>query len=200
MGQKITNFDSNWAFLDCNTSLNSLMAMKWCTCKAWRSVEEVPYNFLRSSIKFEDHPGPENCQFESNLINITRPVTPIKSLRLACFFKLRPSSSMNGSVHPSVCPSQLFRCLCHRIIMKFSEVIIIDKSDVHAKSQGQRSKGKVKELKRTFNQIWAFLDQNSSSDLTDGYEITWNYAQSLKCHRRRALFKVILEISRSHRT
>ena len=37
--------------------------------------------------------------------------------------------------------------------MKFSEVIIIDKSDVHAKSQGQRSKGKVKELKRTFNQI-----------------------------------------------
>ena len=30
-GQKITNFDSNWTFLDCNTSLNSLMAMKWCT-------------------------------------------------------------------------------------------------------------------------------------------------------------------------
>ena len=85
-GQKITNFDSNWAFLDCNTSLNSLMAMKWCTCKAWRSVEEVPYYFLRSSIKFEDHPGPENCRFESNLINITRPVTAIKSLRLALFF------------------------------------------------------------------------------------------------------------------
>ena len=78
---------------------------------------------------------------------------------------------MNGSVHPSVCPSQLFRCLCHRIIMKFSEVIIIDKSDVHAKSQGQRSKGKVKELKRTFNQIWSFLDRNFSSDFTDGYEI-----------------------------
>ena len=78
---------------------------------------------------------------------------------------------MNDSVHPSVCPSQLFRCLCHRMIMEFSEVIIIDKNDVHAKSQGQRSKGKVKELKRTFNQIWAFLDRNSSSDFTDGYEI-----------------------------
>ena len=30
-GQKITNFDLNRAFLDCNISLNSLMAMKWCT-------------------------------------------------------------------------------------------------------------------------------------------------------------------------
>ena len=32
---------------------------------------------------------------------------------------------MNGSVHPSVCPSQLFRCLCHRIIMKFSVVVVV---------------------------------------------------------------------------
>ena len=55
--------------------------------------------------------------------------------------------------------------------MKFSEVIIIDKSDVHAKSQGQRSKDKVKELKINFNQIWAFRDWNSSFDFTDGYEI-----------------------------
>ena len=55
--------------------------------------------------------------------------------------------------------------------MKFSEVIIIVKSDVHAKSQGQRSKGKVKELKRNFTQIWAFLDRNSNFDYTDGYEI-----------------------------
>ena len=30
-GQKITNFDSNWAFLDCNSSLNSPMGLKWCT-------------------------------------------------------------------------------------------------------------------------------------------------------------------------
>ena len=57
------------------------------------------------------------------------------------------------------------------IIMKFSEVIIIDNSDVHAKSQGQRSKGKVKELKRNLTQIWSFLDRNSSFEFTDGYEI-----------------------------
>ena len=55
--------------------------------------------------------------------------------------------------------------------MKISEVIIIDKSDVHVKSQGQRSKGRVKELKRNFTQIWAFPDQNSSFEFTDGYEI-----------------------------
>ena len=28
-GQKITNFDLNWAFPDCNSSLNSPMALKW---------------------------------------------------------------------------------------------------------------------------------------------------------------------------
>ena len=30
-GKKIPDFDPNSAFLDCNFSLNSLMAMKWCT-------------------------------------------------------------------------------------------------------------------------------------------------------------------------
>ena len=31
MGQKITNFDPNWAFLDCKPSLTSPMDLKWCT-------------------------------------------------------------------------------------------------------------------------------------------------------------------------
>ena len=76
--------------------------------------------------------------------------------------------------------------------MKFSEVIIIDKSDVHARSQGQRSKGKVKELKRTFNQIWAFLDRNSSSDFTDGYEImhkAWSVIEDVPCSRSSLKFQ-----------
>ena len=30
-GQKIVHFDPNWAFPDCNLSLNSPMALKWCT-------------------------------------------------------------------------------------------------------------------------------------------------------------------------
>ena len=50
---------------------------------------------------------------------------------------------------PSVCPSirlsvkAFSLCSCHRIIMKISEVITIDRIDVHAKGQGQRSKVKV---------------------------------------------------------
>ena len=31
MGPQIADFDPNWAFLDCNSSLNSPMAFKWCT-------------------------------------------------------------------------------------------------------------------------------------------------------------------------
>ena len=30
-GKKIVEFDPNWAFPDCNSSLNSPMATKWCT-------------------------------------------------------------------------------------------------------------------------------------------------------------------------
>ena len=45
------------------------------------------------------------------------------------------------SVRLSVTPFWL--CSHHRIIMKFSGVITNDKSDVHAKGQGQRSKVKV---------------------------------------------------------
>ena len=41
----------------------------------------------------------------------------------------------------SVCPSHLFwLCSHHGIIMKFSGVITNDKSNVHTKSQGQRSR------------------------------------------------------------
>ena len=48
----------------------------------------------------------------------------------------RPSVSL--SVRPSVTPFS--QCSSHHIITKFSEVITIDKGDVHAKGQCQRSK------------------------------------------------------------
>ena len=35
--------------------------------KAWRSIEEVPYCFSRSSIKFHGHTGGKNWRFGSNL-------------------------------------------------------------------------------------------------------------------------------------
>ena len=66
--------------------------------KAWSSIEEVPYCFWRSSVKFQGHSAKKNRrfwpklgvsrlknQFESNLSKITRPVAAIKSLRFALF-------------------------------------------------------------------------------------------------------------------
>ena len=82
---KIVELDPNWAFPDCNSSLNSPMAMKCCT-----SFEEVPYCFPRSSIKFQGHTGgkiDDWIQFE-----ITRAVAAIKSLRFALFILKRKSN------------------------------------------------------------------------------------------------------------
>ena len=94
----------------------------------------------------------------------------------------------------SVRPSHLFSpCSHHRIIMEFSGVITNDKSDVHAKGQGQRSKVKVTEVTtqlnrfRTVTPAWIHI-------------WWWNVAYSLMSLRRGALlfFKVIHQISRSH--
>ena len=81
-------------------------------------------------------------------------------------------------------------CSHHRIIMKFSGVITNDKSDVHAKGQGQRSKVKVTtQLNRfrTVTPVWIHI-------------WWWNDAYSLIMLRRGALLilKVIRQISRSH--
>ena len=89
----------------------------------------------------------------------------------------------------SVTPFSL--CSCHRIIMKFSGVITINKSNVHAKGQGQKSNIKVTEVKTQFVRF---------RTVTHGiHEWLWNDAWSLNGHRRGALlfFKVICKISRS---
>ena len=100
---------------------------------------------------------------------------------------------------PSVCLSvclsvtPFWLCSHHRIIMKFSGVITNDKSDVHAKGQGQRSKVKVTEVNtqlnrfRTVTPVWIHI-------------WWWNDAYSLMMLRRGALLflKVIRQISRSH--
>ena len=108
---------------------------------------------------------------------------------------LRTLLSVRPSVRPSVCPSVKPFSLCshHRIILKFSGVITSDRSDVHAKGQGQRSKVKVTEVMtplsrfQTVTPIWI-------------HKWRWNDAQSLMSFRRGPLlfFKVIRQISRSH--
>ena len=103
--------------------------------------------------------------------------------------------SVCPSVRLSVCPSvtPFWLCFHRRIITKFSGVITNDKSDVHAKGQGQRSKVKVTEVTtqlnrfRTVTPVWINI-------------WWWNDAYSLMLLRRGALLflKVIRQISRSH--
>ena len=71
---------------------------------------------------------------------------------------MRPSNSINGKFCPSVGPSVRLSvrhtfspCSNHRIIMKFSGVMTNDRSENHAKGQGQRSKVKVTEVKTQVN-------------------------------------------------
>ena len=65
------------------------------------------------------------------------------------------SPSVCLSVRLSVCLSvtPFWLCSHHPIIMKFSGVITSDKSDVHAKGQGQRSKVKVTEVTTQLNRF-----------------------------------------------
>ena len=107
---------------------------------------------------------------------------------------------MNGSVRPSVRPS-VCPSVCHTFLTmfpssyhheKFSGVITSDKSDVHAKGQGHRSKVRVAEVStqlnrfRTVTPVWIHI-------------WWWNDAYSLIMLRRDALLflKVIRQISRS---
>ena len=97
------------------------------------------------------------------------------------------SPSVRPSVCPSVCPSvrlsvtPFWLCSHHPIIMKFSGVITSDKSDVHAKGQGQLNRF------RTVTPVWIHI-------------WWWDDAYSLIMLRRGALLflKVIRQISRSH--
>ena len=76
---------------------------------------------------------------------------------------VRPSACL--SVRPSVLLSVTPLSLCshHRIIIKFSGVITIDRSDLHANDQGQRSSSQRSETNFATN--WAFPDHNYSLNL-----------------------------------
>ena len=63
-GQKIADFDPNWAFSDYDFSLNSPMALKWCTTLC--GIEQVLYCFSKSSIKFQGHTGQKITNYDPN--------------------------------------------------------------------------------------------------------------------------------------
>ena len=89
--------------------------------------------------------------------------------------------------------SSSWQCSCHRIILKFSGVITIDRHDVYAKGQCQRSKVNVTEVMtpysriRTITPVWIHI-------------WLWYDAQSFMLLRRGTMLflKVIHQISRSH--
>ena len=107
---------------------------------------------------------------------------------------------MKGSVRPSVrlsvclsvCPSVTPTWLCshQRIIMKFSGVINIGRSDVHAKSQGQMSKVKVTEVKTQLSSfrpiipvwihIWWWYDTQSLMMLRRGTIVFRGHPSNVK--------------------
>ena len=77
---KITHFDPNWAFPDCNSS--------WFTDgyemlhTAWNHIKEVPYS--RSAVKFQDHTD-RNIDFDSIWARLLGPSTAIIYFRFAFF-------------------------------------------------------------------------------------------------------------------
>ena len=99
---KIIEFDPNWAFPDCNSSLNSPMAMKCCT-KLETAKERCP-------IVFQGHPSNfkvTRYKISPILTQIVfpdyRPVAAFKSLRFALVSEIHPSySNAIFSVIPTI--------------------------------------------------------------------------------------------------
>ena len=64
---KMIEFHPNWAFPDCNSSLNTPMVTKWCTKhKVWSRIEEVPYCLSRSYVKLQGHTALKIVDFDPN--------------------------------------------------------------------------------------------------------------------------------------
>ena len=79
---KFVKFDPDWAFPDCNSSLNSPMATKWCT--------KLEVAKKRCPIVLQGHLSNLTVTRAEKLkiwiqFEITRPVAAIKSLRFALF-------------------------------------------------------------------------------------------------------------------
>ena len=128
--------------------------------KAWSSIEEVPYCFSRSYVKWQGHTALKIVEFDPNWAfpgcnsSLKSPMATKWCIKLEVAKKRCPIVfscyqaalwmvfSVCLSVRLSVCLSvtPFWLCSHHRIIMKFSGVITMDQGNVHAKGQGQRSR------------------------------------------------------------
>ena len=169
----------------------------WCDnwCRSKRALAwECDYSLENNGKRVENTALSIKIEVEINSINHYPKYAVWHVWYLNSYIFLAATKQLNEWYFPSVCLSvtPFWLCSHHRIIMKFSGVITNDRSDVHAKGQGQRSKVKVTEVNtqlsrfRTVTPVWIHI-------------WWWNDAQSLMLLRRGALlfFKVIHQISKS---
>ena len=62
---KIVEFEPNWAFPDCKSSFNTPMVYEMMH-KALSRIEEVPYYFSKSYVKFQGHTALKIIEFDPN--------------------------------------------------------------------------------------------------------------------------------------
>ena len=163
----------------------------------FKSLHIISRHYKKSLLRSQIYHGHEELSTDTNYPIWRRQKLPyMKKTRkkkqvcgAACF--MAAEIKFSEDVRPTVTP--FWQCSCHRIILKFSGVINIDRRDVHAKGQGQRSKIKVAEVMTPFSRFWTVTPVLI-------HIWRWNEAQSLMLLRRGALlfFKVIRQISRSH--
>ena len=193
---------SQWSSGICNHIIFiSYDMQQWLGSRVCSLVSRIIFSLgsrfnVKPNFSDTDHRDVWNSAILYTCKEISSTLMAIFSLIFSCDqATLRILLSFRPSLCPSVRPSAtpFSQCSCHRIIMKFSGIITIDKSDVHAKCQDQRSKVKVTEVKtqlsrfRTVTPIWIYI-------------WWWNDAKSFMLLGRGALlfFKVICQFSRSH--
>ena len=158
-GQNITDFDPNWAFPDYRpvAAFKSLRFALFFQCWKKKKIQKLAGLWLVGEVV--NHVGlygskvAEGCSaFQRRSCCTSYQPNSQDVLCVKFFFFFIPKSLMFAelfscdqaalwmvqSVRLSVTPYWL--CSHHRIIMKFSGVITSDRSDVHAKGQGQRSR------------------------------------------------------------
>ena len=123
----------------------------------FKSLHIISRHYKKSLLRSQIYHGYEELSTDTNYPIWRRQKLPyMKKTRkkkqvcgAACF--MAAEIKFSEDVRPSVTPFWL--CSLHPIIMKFSEVVTNDKCDVHAKSQGQRSKVKVTEVTTQLNRF-----------------------------------------------
>ena len=137
--------------------------------KTWSSIEEVPYCFWRSSVKFQGHTALKSVAFDPdwafpdcnsslNSPMATKCCTKLEVALERCpiVFSCDQAAlwmvfSVRLSVRLSVCPSvtPFWLCSHYRIIMKFSGVITRDQGSVRT----NHSSGRPRRVKTAQGQV-----------------------------------------------